>query len=114
MNITAVGPVFIAHLDDSYSGLAEESVHQTEAAIHHALEGVSAPRLVVDFSGTRYFSSYFLEMLIRVWRAVQAAGGQFAIAGLSPNCRTILTTSRFDRLWTIVDTVPDAVALLSR
>lgn len=71
---------------------------------------VDPPLLVVDLSHVDFFGSSFIELLFRVWSRLHARGGHFALCGLSPYCREVIEVTNLDKLWTLYDTVDEAVA----
>jgi anti-sigma B factor antagonist len=71
---------------------------------------VNPPLLVVDLSHIEFFGSSFIEVLYRVWSRLQARGGRFALCGLSPYCREVIEVTNLNTLWTLYDSLDEAVA----
>lgn len=71
---------------------------------------VDPPMLVVDLSRIEFFGSSFIEVLFRLWSRMNGRSGKFALCGLSPYCREVIEVTNLNTLWTIYDTVDEAVA----
>ena len=63
-------------------------------------------------SAVKFFGSSFIEVLYRLWKAVQAKNGQFVIAGLHPYCLEVLEVTNLDKLWTLVPDRESGLAAL--
>ncbi|MGE0378991.1 MAG: STAS domain-containing protein [Planctomycetaceae bacterium] len=73
---------------------------------------VDPPKLVVDLSQVDFFGSTFIELLFRIWKRLQDRSGQFAICGLSPYCREVLSVTNLHRLWQTYETRDEALKAL--
>lgn len=72
------------------------------------------PQIVVDMRHIEFYGSSFIETLFRMWNRVKSSeNGRFALAGLQPYCREILTITNLDSVWSIFDDVEQAVAEFS-
>lgn len=69
--------------------------------------------LVVDLSGVEYISSAGLRSLMITLKAAKAQGAGLAVAALRPLTREIFAISRFDIVFTLFDSVRDAIAGLA-
>ena len=65
--------------------------------------------VVIDLQNTEYFGSSALGFLVRLWKSVISRGGRMAVCHLSDVEREILTMMRLDSLWTLCETVEEAV-----
>jgi anti-anti-sigma factor len=68
------------------------------------------PGLVLDMSAVDYISSVGLRVLMVAAKQAEAQGGRIAIAGLTPLVREVFEISRFDLLFTIFDSVDQALS----
>lgn len=75
-----------------------------------AASNVDPPLLVVDLSHVEFFGSSFIETLFRLWSRLNGRQGKFALCGLSPYCREVIMVTNLNRLWTIYDSVDEAIA----
>ena len=55
------------------------------------------------------FGSSFIEVLFRLWSRLNGRQGKFALCGLSEYCHEVIDVTKLDQLWTICDTVDEAV-----
>lgn len=68
--------------------------------------------LILDLSGVDYISSAGLRALMIAFKAGKAEGKAFGIAALQPLLLEIFTISRFNLVFPLFDTVPQAVEKL--
>jgi len=69
--------------------------------------------LILDLSGVDYISSAGLRALMIAFKAGKAEGKAFGIAELKPLLLEIFTISRFNLVFPLFDTVPQAVEKLA-
>ena len=69
--------------------------------------------LILDLSGVDYISSAGLRALMIAFKAGKAEGKAFGIAALQPLLLEIFTISRFNLVFPLCDTVPQAVEKLA-
>ena len=67
-------------------------------------------KFVIDFAATGYIDSSGLGVLVSLAKKVREAGGDLQLAGLNDDLRTLFELTKLDTLFTIVDTVEEAVA----
>ena len=65
--------------------------------------------LVIDLSDANYVSSTGLKMLVSLWKRVHDANGDMVLAGLQPPVREVFNLIGFDLVFTIFDSVDDAL-----
>ncbi len=70
-------------------------------------------RVVVDLSGLDFINSAMMAGLLILRRRVLAANGSLVLCGLSGHVPTILSRTRIESLFEIVDAVTDAASVLS-
>lgn len=73
----------------------------------------SISKIVVDMKGVEIITSDGLGALIRARKAVTEAGGQLVLSGLEGNIRSVFKMTRLDKIFTLYDSVAQAVAALS-
>jgi anti-anti-sigma factor len=71
-------------------------------------------KLIVDMSDVNYLSSGGLKVLLSAQKKAYAKGGALMLAALIPRVREVFAISGFEKLFSIVETVQDAAAILSR
>lgn len=76
---------------------------------------VAQPRVVFDLTGSTYFGSYFLGILVRCWKHISSRDGTLALCGVSDMGREVLGITSLDTLWEIYPNHTEAAkALASR
>jgi anti-sigma B factor antagonist len=80
-----------------------------DRAIAAAL-AAARPRLVLDLAGVSFCDSSGLSVLVGIWKAVHAQGGQLALAQVPERCRIILTRTGLASFMEMHDTTAQAVA----
>lgn len=66
--------------------------------------------VVLDFTTVTFIDSSCLGALVSLTRAIRGREGDFRLAGLSENTRSIFQITRMERVFKIYDTVEDAIA----
>ena len=56
-------------------------------------------KLVVDFSGVKFFSSQMLGLLVDVWRRLKEDGGVVRISGINPQLNRVFKITNLDRIF---------------
>lgn len=87
----------------------EGAIDELDDVISQLKQSPDARHLVVDMNQHDYIASTMLEALRRIWGEVRRKEGTMALANLSKFVREILKTSRFDTVWTICDTLDEAL-----
>jgi anti-anti-sigma regulatory factor len=107
VTIISLGPAFETVDEQTLdNGLRDALLELTQA--------VEPPLVVLDLAFTRFFGSSFIEVVFRIWHRLQArAGGNFALAGLSPYCLEVLKVTHLDSLWRHFPTRAEAVGWLA-
>jgi anti-anti-sigma factor len=67
-------------------------------------------RIVIDLSRVTYIDSAGMAALILAMQEVEAYGGKFFLTGLQETIRSIIETSRLDRIFRIFPDVDAALA----
>ncbi len=67
-------------------------------------------RIAFDLSGLSYISSMGLRVMLVVAKQVHAGGGKLALATLSDSVRDIFNLAGFTQLFSVFQTVDEAVA----
>ncbi|MBT6157575.1 MAG: STAS domain-containing protein [Planctomycetaceae bacterium] len=108
------GSVTVVLLGPDFENVDEAVLEDASSVILEVSQTANPPLVVVDLSHTKFFGSAFIETLFRAWNRLNAEeGGRFCISGLTPYCREVIEVTHLDRLWTLSDTVDEAVATLS-
>jgi anti-anti-sigma factor len=71
-------------------------------------------RLVIDMSSVTYISSRGLKALIAAWRIARESGGDIVLCSMKLAVFDIFQMVGFTKVFTIVETVPEALSVLRR
>ncbi|KPK02205.1 MAG: hypothetical protein AMS20_12390 [Gemmatimonas sp. SG8_28] len=83
--------------------------HDLKQKILDAVEA-GERKFVIDFTQTGYIDSSGLGVLVSLAKKVREAGGDLRLAGLNDDLRTLFELTKLDTLFTLVDSVGEAVA----
>ena len=75
-------------------------------------DGRKPPKFVLDLSKITFLGSTGLTVLIVFLKQVKAAGGQLVIAGLTGQCRNVMSVTKLDRAFEFYASPDEAVAAL--
>ncbi len=91
MTVVVFGPEFEKIGEDRIAAVSEVLLEAAEA---------DPPRVVLDLSGTKFFSSSFIEVVFRLWNRLRTRpDARFGLAGLDRYCEEILQVTNLDHLW---------------
>lgn len=76
----------------------------------NAMIGKKPDRIVIDLCRATYIDSAGIAALILAMKEVKAYGGKFFLSGVQETIRSILETSRLDRIFWIFPDVDAALA----
>lgn len=85
------------------------------AELEHAIQGQLAnghPRLIIDMSGIDLISSKGLRMLVAMWKRARDLHGDIIIAALRPHLMEVMRLIGFDLVFSIYESVDDALDAL--
>ena len=114
-NTSAAAPVLSQHRPNVLPLEGDIDLH-VSPVITEALNAMiknKPERIVIDLSDATYIDSAGIAALILAMREVKAYGGKFFLSGVQETIRSILETSRLDRIFWIfpdVDAAPAANA----
>lgn len=81
-------------------------------AVQEAFDGLlneGRARIVVDFSGVTYMASAGLRVLVLALRRARSLGGDVRLAAVNASVQQVLRMSGLDSIFTIHNTLPEAV-----
>lgn len=105
VTVVVFGPDFEKISEDRIAAVSEVLLQAADA---------EPPRVVLDLSGTKFFSSSFIEVVFRLWNRLQAKpDSRFGLAEVDQYCAEILQVTNLDHLWTMYATRADAVSAVN-
>jgi anti-anti-sigma factor len=108
----AIGDVMLLELRGAISSLADHTILNELDQIRQQRSEIGFKKLVVDLAQAPFFGSSLLELIRVLWNDVAAQGGKLVLCNPSAVGREVLEVSKFDKLWPLVDTRDEAIALL--
>ena len=85
VKVLRVGPAEL-HGDDTTESLLAE--------LTRAVDGIPAPRVVLDCSAVGFITSMGIAALLRFWQLVRARGGRMALCGTTRHVTQVLTAAK--------------------
>ena len=93
-----------------------EITHETGEALCAWLRDLSdagrQAKVALDLSGLTFLGSVGLTVMVVFLKRVNAAGGRFVVAGLTGQCRNVMSVIRLDRVFDLYEDVPAALEAL--
>ncbi|MBW8015274.1 MAG: STAS domain-containing protein [Planctomycetes bacterium] len=113
IDITVEGDIsFVSFLIPSLSAVGDVE------AMAKALRGYVADnrpeKVVVDFSGLKFFSSQVLGLLVEMWKKLKEYGGCVVISGINPELGRVFKITNLDSLFDFYPDNKSAVEALGR
>jgi anti-anti-sigma factor len=113
-------------LDDKFSLVASEShlvaslldpiktanwdeIERVGSSILDVLAERKSPRLAIDLSDLDYMGSSVVALMVRVWKVVQEKSGKMVVVTRHELVREVLVLAGLGRVWTIVDSLEEAL-----
>lgn len=93
-------------------GLTDECIAEFKKSILEVTSHDKGTNVILDCGSVDYMDGTILGALILAHRQVQSHGAKVFITGLRPEIHETFAITRMDRLYTIVPTIEDALALL--
>ena len=94
----------------------QEITYQTGESLNAHMstrqDGLKPPKFVLDLSNITFLGSIGLTVLIVFLKRVKTIGGQLVIAGLTGQCRDVMSVTRLDKAFEFYVDTDEAVAAL--
>jgi len=94
----------------------QEISYHTGESLHAQMPACQAGekplKFVLDLSNITFLGSIGLTVLVVFLKRVKTAGGQLVIAGLTGQCRNVMSVTRLDRAFDFYVDTDEAVAAL--
>jgi len=96
------GDVIVVRLG-KHRVLDEPTANEISGELFDVANRPDCNHLLLDFSGVAYLSSAMLGKLVRLHRKMVPKGEKLRLCGMNSQLRSVLTTTRLDRLFDITD-----------
>jgi anti-sigma B factor antagonist len=71
-------------------------------------------RIIVDFTGVKFFSSQMLGLLVDIWKRLRDYDGLVAISGINPGLTRVFRITNLDKLFKFYPDLNSAVEGISK
>jgi len=99
----------IFELGEGYDSLDTDTLDEAGGILLTHAAMVEPPRILLDFSRTKFIGSTFIEIMVRTWKRVTERGGTMVLCGLQPFCTDVLRVTRLETLWPTYATQEEAL-----
>lgn len=90
-------------------GALDEAIRDEWAGVLSKFEAADVDRVVIDLASLEYFGSIVLELVVVLWKRLSAKGGRLVFCNVSSIGLEVLQAARFDTIWPIVPSLPEAL-----
>ena len=98
IDITAEGDIsFVSFVVPTISAAGDVEV--MAKALREFVAQSRPEKIIVDFSGLKFFSSQVLGLLLEVWKKLKAYGGRVVISGINPDLSRVFKITNLDTLF---------------
>jgi len=84
-------------------------VEEVAADVRTFIDRQKPRRIIVDFTGVKFFSSQVLGMLVDIWKRLNKIDGRVVISGINPDLSRVFKITNLD---TIFEFRPDRISAL--
>lgn len=109
LTVGLAGTATVVRLNDERM-VGDEVIHEVRNQLYALAAATPSPRLVLDLSAIRGYSSEFLGNLIGLNRRLIADGGSLRLCALGPELRDAIGILHLDRIFAISETLEAALA----
>lgn len=96
----------------SISGVPE--IEQIAAHLRDFIDRSKPQRIVVDFTGVKFFSSLMLGVLVDIWKKLRDNDGVIAISGIDPGLTRVFRITNLDKLFKAYPDLDSAIKSISK
>lgn len=89
---------------------AYEEIAESAQGVSNLLKDGEVRNLVFDFHKTEYYGSTALGFFVKLWTKVKSRRGQMAFCNISKHELEVLRITKLSTLWSICDTLEEALA----
>ena len=114
VNIVCDGEITVLEFAGSFSSLDPKILEDVGGVMLGEATHAEPPLLVLDFAGTSYVGSSFIEIMIRTRKQVLERGGKLVVCELQPFCCDILHHAKLDEYFGRYATRAEAIAAIRR
>lgn len=114
LNVEQQGDVTVCTSTELCHHIDETNVEDVGRHLMTVIQNAEPPRFVLALPTVEFFGSSFIEAMFRAWNRLNSRpAAKLVLCELQPYCREVVEVTHLDRLWPIVGTREEAVALCS-
>jgi anti-sigma B factor antagonist len=88
-------------------------IERIAAQLRDFVDRFRPQRIVVDFTGVKFFSSQMLGLLVDIWKRLKDNDGLVAISGINPGLTRVFKITNLDKLFKFYPDLNSAVKGIS-
>ena len=113
LRVELIDDVLLVLLQDRLGNMSDLNISQEFDEVRTLRRTIGLTKAVIDFGQVQLFGSTLLELIRVLWTDLTAAGGHLLLCNVSAFGREVLEISKFDQIWTVVETRTQALASMS-
>ena len=102
----------VLRLEPTMGNAAWGDIDRVGKEVLASVDGQKKPAWLIDLSGLEYMGSALVALVVRVWKAVQAAGGKSVVVCGQGMPQEVLRLAGLDKVWTITPTYEEGLKRL--
>ena len=103
------GDTLVLSTVSTMDGMFEDHMQEECDALLNEVAQRQAKHAVIDLGSLDYFGSLMLQLLVVLWKRVQAGGGKLVVCNVSSVGRQVLETANLDSLWAVLPSREEAL-----
>jgi anti-anti-sigma factor len=108
------GDTLVLSTVSNIDGLFEDHMQEECDALLNEVAQRQAKHAVIDLGSLDYFGSLMLQLLVVVWKRLDAMGGKLVVCNVSSVGKQVLETTKLDSIWEILPSREEALAAVQR
>ena len=114
VNILRQSEITVLEFGERYSSLVEKKLSKDAQQIIGTVKTAEPPLVVFDLTEVQLIDTYFIQLLVRVWKLIKKRDGDIVLAGVDPECLKMLERLKIDSLWQRFPTRRKAINALNQ
>ncbi len=102
----------VLRLDPAMGKAAWGDIDRVGKEVLANVDGQKKPAWLIDLSGLEYMGSALVALVVRIWKAVQTAGGKTVVVCGQGMPQEVLRLAGLDKVWTITPTYEEGLKRL--
>ena len=103
------GDTLVLSTVSDLDALFEDHIQEECDALLNEVEQRRSKHAVIDLASLDYFGSVMIQLLVVLWKRVQAGGGRLVVCNVSNVGKQVLEAAKLDSLWGIAASREEAL-----